>query len=103
MYVLVGGKYTTFRRMAEDLNKLIFKDMNRPYNKKLSMTPLHRASIVKNPYEEKISQEEIERIIREEGVRTMEDLIERRLSIQSLRHFSDKELAQLLDSYKNKF
>ena len=103
MYVLVGGKYTTFRRMAEDLNKKIFKDLARPYNKKLSLRPLKEASIVKDPYESKISQQEIEKIIREEGVRTMEDLVERRLSIQSLRHFSDQELSSMIESYKNRF
>ena len=38
-YVILGGKYTTFRSMAADLAARIIRKRNRPYNPSLSMLP----------------------------------------------------------------
>lgn len=39
VYVILGGKYTTFRSMAADLAARIIRKRNRPYNPALSMQP----------------------------------------------------------------
>lgn len=39
MHVIIGGKYTTFRVMAQDVCKIVCKKLERNYNSLLSMTP----------------------------------------------------------------
>lgn len=89
IFVLAGGKYTTFRKMAEDLNKKIFKTLKIKHNKKLTLQPLRRASTIQNPFLESINAEKIQDIINQEMVRTVEDLITRRLSLPNLDFISD--------------
>ena len=96
LYVLVGGKYTTFRKMAQDLNKIIFKKLNIRHDKSLTLQKLKTTSIVKNPFEKKISLDDLKLILRKENVRTREDLLNRRLSLPTLRHFNDQELEKLI-------
>ncbi len=96
MYVLVGGKYTTFRKMAQDVNKKVFKKLNIKHDKKITLKPLRTTSIVSNPFTEKVSHEKIKEIIQSEKVRTKDDLLKRRLSLPSLRHFNDQELEKIL-------
>ena len=98
MWVLVGGKYTTFRRMAEDLNKKIFKQNQEKYNKRLSLSPLRTTSIVKSPVGHNISKEEIQKILDCEFVKTKEDLIYRRLSLPSFSHMKDEELRSMIQN-----
>lgn len=90
-YVIAGGKYTTFRKMAEDLNDKLFKDMNWPYDKSLSKNPLRRISIIDDPHHHPITQELLTEIMQEESVRTDEDLVLRRLSLPSLEFLSSKQ------------
>jgi glycerol-3-phosphate dehydrogenase len=97
MYVIIGGKYTTFRKMAEDLNKTIFRNLGIKHDKSLTLQPLKTTSIVKNPFELKIDKEVIAKILKEEHVRTKADLIERRLSLPSLAHYNDKDLLKILE------
>lgn len=97
MYVLVGGKYTTFRKMAQDLNAILFKKMCIRHDKSLTKKPLRTTSIVKDPFTNAISEEDIKNIMNKEFVRTREDLIERRLSLHSLRHINNLELQKLID------
>jgi glycerol-3-phosphate dehydrogenase len=97
IHVLVGGKYTTFRRMAQDLNKLLFKELDRPYNKNLTKNIFRASSIVKNPFSKPITCEDIDKIIETEFVRTKEDLIKRRLSLPSLEHYKNSEIIDKLN------
>ncbi|MFT6631083.1 MAG: glycerol-3-phosphate dehydrogenase [Bacteriovoracaceae bacterium] len=96
LYVLVGGKYTTFRKMAQDLNKKIFKQLNIKHDKSLTLQPLRTTSIVENPFDRKISLDDLKLILKNENVRTKEDLLNRRLSLPTLRHFNDQDLESLI-------
>ena len=96
IYVLVGGKYTTFRKMAFDLNKIIFKRLGIKHLKNITLRPLRSTSIIKNPFDADLSKEKIQEIIELEGVKTKEDLISRRLSLPSLRHLNNEELKNYL-------
>lgn len=100
LYVIVGGKYTTFRKMAEDLNKKLFRDMGKAYNKKLSLKPLKSISIVKDPLERKITKQDIENILAHEHVRTKEDLLQRRLSLPSLQQLDNQEIKEIIENIK---
>ena len=101
-YVIAGGKYTTFRKMAEDINAKIFKKLNIQHNKKLSETPLRSTSIVKDPFTKKITKEDILNIIEKEFVQTKEDLLLRRLSLPSLRHLNDSEIEEIFQGLELK-
>lgn len=80
IYALLGGKYTTFRRMAQDLCKEIVPRLGIPYNSNHTLSPLRKPSLVGTFENNEVSAEEIEEIIESEKVRTMEDLVHRRLS-----------------------
>ncbi len=97
MYVLVGGKYTTFRKMAQDLNKTIFKRLGIKHDKDLTLKPLQTTSIVKDPFSKSLSEEQILKVIESEKVRTKEDLLSRRLSLPSNKHLTDQELKNIID------
>ena len=78
MYVVVGGKYTTFRLMGQEITRSICLRENVPYNSGRSENPLRRQSVVvgKAP-----SAKDIRTILKTERVRTLEDLIKRRLGV----------------------
>ena len=100
MHIIIGGKYTTFRSMAQSLNKIIFKELGVTLDKSLSLKPLTKKSVVKNPFEQNISEADLKKILQEEKVRTYEDLQDRRLSLPSLKHFSDEEIKKCLANLK---
>jgi glycerol-3-phosphate dehydrogenase len=101
MHVLVGGKYTTFRMMAQHLNKSIFKALGVKHDKSLTLRPLRKTSVIKNPFDSNISRNDLEMIIKTEKVRTLEDLVERRLSLPSLKHYNSADLKRLLIDIKS--
>lgn len=81
-YVLIGGKYTTFRRMTQELAREIVPRLGKRYSPNLTLNPLRQRSIVptfgKKP---EVTLELIKKIISDEKVTTFEDLITRRLSL----------------------
>jgi glycerol-3-phosphate dehydrogenase len=81
-YVLLGGKYTTFRRMTQDLAKEIVPRLGKIYRPNLTMNPLRQKSLMptfgKKP---PLSPELVKKIIAQENVTTFEDLVQRRLSM----------------------
>ena len=81
-YVLLGGKYTTFRRMNQELASQIVPRLGRRYQPNLTLNPLRQRSVVptfgKAPI---LTLELVKKIIKTEKVTTFEDLIKRRLSI----------------------
>ena len=93
-YVIAGGKYTTFRVMACDITKKVFKDNHYKYDKKLSKTEFTKKSLLSDIHSQKIDESMIEQIISDEQVRSMEDLIKRRLSLYSLDQYEDKDKLQ---------
>lgn len=99
VYIIAGGKYTTFRRMAQDLNKKTFKELGLNYNKKLSLSDFKVTSVIKDPITNDIDQKAIDTIMKKEMVRTKEDLVMRRLSLttENTLDDSEKELLNKLD------
>jgi glycerol-3-phosphate dehydrogenase len=93
--VITGGKYTTFRVMAQEVVKLAMKNLKRPYNKTLSLTPLRKISKVQDPIKLVFNKELLDQVVNEELPRTKEDLIKRRLSIISKDQLSQDQKGQL--------
>ena len=81
-YVLLGGKYTTFRKMTQELASEIVPRLGRRYQPNLTLNPLRQKSIMptfgKKP---QVSLSMIKEIISTERVTTFDDLIKRRLSL----------------------
>ncbi len=81
-YVILGGKYTTFRRMNAELAGEIVPRLGKIYNPNATMVPLRQRSIVPTFGTKPVmSIELLKEIIRTECVSTYDDLIKRRLSI----------------------
>lgn len=81
-YVLLGGKYTTFRRMTQELAAEIVPRLGLRYRPNLTLNPLRQKSLIPTfgPRPE-LTPELVKRIIREERVTTFDDLVKRRLSL----------------------
>ena len=81
-YVMIGGKYTTFRRMCQELAREIVPRLDKRYLPNLTLNPLRQPSIVPTFGEKpQMSLELMKKIIATEDVTTFEDLIKRRLSM----------------------
>lgn len=81
-YVLLGGKYTTFRRMTQDLAQEIVPRLGRRYHPNHTLAPLRQKSLMPTFGEKpKLTLELVKEIIRTEHVKTFEDLVHRRLSL----------------------
>ncbi len=79
-YVLLGGKYTTFRRMGQDVLRELVPRLGVAYRDHLTLNPLRKTSTVGTFTDTEVSAEKIKTTILTERVRTYEDLITRRLS-----------------------
>lgn len=77
-FVIVGGKYTTFRVMASHITAQVLRKRNIAYNSHFSKKPLRVKSLSIN--EETITAELIKNIISKEHVKKQEDILRRRLS-----------------------
>lgn len=81
-YVMIGGKYTTFRRMNQELAHEIVPRLGRRYKPNLTLNPLRQHSIMPTFGEKpKLTLEMVKKIIQTEYVTTFDDLVKRRLSI----------------------
>lgn len=81
-YVMIGGKYTTFRRMTQELAAEIIPRLGKRYRPNLTLNPLRQKSIMPTFGERpKLTLDMVKDIVRTEYVTTFEDLISRRLSI----------------------
>ncbi len=83
IFVIIGGKYTTFRIMARDLVRTLFKHKKKTYHAHLSCSSLKRKSIVHPFQHNSITKQNIEDIISKEFPRTLDDLIVRRIGLRS--------------------
>jgi glycerol-3-phosphate dehydrogenase len=81
-WVILGGKYTTFRVMASDLTKEICHHFRVPYNPNSTLSYLSKKVTIL-PFEKppEFNQSLIESIVESEGVRTLEDLLKRRIGL----------------------
>lgn len=80
-YVLLGGKYTTFRKMAQELAAELTSRLGLKYQPNLTLSPLRQKSIIPTfgPRPE-ASIKLLQEVIKKEYVVTFEDLVFRRLS-----------------------
>ena len=99
-FVLIGGKYTTFRVMVQDIARPIVLNNGLNYNNNLSMNPFVKESKILTFKENILNQEIIEKIIKDEQVHQFEDLLMRRLFHYSEKHLEEKN-RNLILSYKN--
>ena len=90
-YVMIGGKYTTFRKMTQELAQEIVPRLGLRYKPNLTLNPLRQHSLMptfgKRPA---LTLELVKQIIATERVTTFEDLVKRRLSlIEDPQHMKD--------------
>lgn len=81
-YVMLGGKYTTFRRMTGELAQEIVPRLGKRYSPNLTLNPLRQTSLMPTfGQKPELTKGLLEKIIKNERVTTFEDLIKRRLSL----------------------
>lgn len=81
-YVMIGGKYTTFRKMTQELAQEIVPRLGLRYKPNLTLNPLRQHSVMPTFGERpKLTLDMVKKIIKTERVTTFEDLVKRRLSI----------------------
>lgn len=81
-YALLGGKYTTFRRMAQEVSQELVPRLGITYNPNLTLNPLRQHSLFPTfGQKPQVTEELLSKIIATEKVVTFEDLVKRRLSV----------------------
>lgn len=81
-YVMLGGKYTTFRRMNQELASEIVPRLGLRYKPSETLKPLRQKSIIPTFGERPdLTLDMVKEIIQTEYVTTFEDLVHRRLSL----------------------
>ncbi len=81
-YVILGGKYTTFRRMNQELAQEIVPRLGKPYHPNLTLNPLRQHSLIPTfGIKPPLTMDLVKKIIKEENATTFDDLVKRRLSI----------------------
>ena len=89
-YVVLGGKYTTFRIMGQEVSRNICLKNDITYNSNLSTQSLRRQSVVVSTSSFSLTADHIRTIVKTEKVRTLEDLIKRRLGVPSHSFWREK-------------
>lgn len=81
-YVILGGKYTTFRKMNQELASEIVPRLGKRYHPNLTLNDLRQHSIMPTFGDKpKLTIEMVKEIIKKERVTTFDDLVKRRLSL----------------------
>ena len=94
MYIIVGGKYTTFRTMAQEISREIVKNQNLPYNPDKTKSSLRKNCQYNFFHKPELTNEIISKVIKNELPRTYQDLEERRIH--------SEDFKQKLDQYFTK-
>ena len=87
VFILMGGKYTTFRVMAADLVEPLLHKMKIPYLKHLSTLPLRRKGHIAPWSKFELNENILKKIIEDEFPKNQDDLIIRRLGINQQEHY----------------
>lgn len=91
IHVIVGGKYTTFRIMAQETAQVICHSLGQSYREKATIQKLKRPSLLPAFHNhEHLTIELIEKIIHTESVRHWEDLLVRRMGIPHINHWKNE-------------
>ncbi|OUR97218.1 hypothetical protein A9Q84_12900 [Halobacteriovorax marinus] len=83
LYVIVGGKLTTFRTMSQEITSLIVRSHNRAYNPDKTKRPLRVRCQYNFFHKPDLSSEIINKIIHRELPRTYDDIRKRRALAQN--------------------
>lgn len=103
-YVLLGGKYTTFRRMNQELASEIVPRLGKRYKPNLTLNPLRQKSLMPTFGEKpKLTLPMVKEIIRQERVTTFDDLVKRRLSLLEDPHHMTDVMGLPLDEVRSLF
>ncbi|WPU63155.1 glycerol-3-phosphate dehydrogenase/oxidase [Peredibacter starrii] len=103
-YVMLGGKYTTFRRMTQELAQEIVPRLGKAYHPNYTLNPLRQHSVMPTFGEQpKLTLEMVKKIIITEYVTTFEDLVKRRLSILDEPHHLKDVMGLPVDDVKALF
>ncbi len=110
IFVIVGGKLTTYRTMGQSISKKITMNYHgkQQYDANLTKRPFNYKSVIL-PFEKKsdITKEEIFKIIQYEKVKTFDDLVKRRIGTPSLSHWHYRQnfqefFSSMVDELKTK-
>lgn len=103
-FVIVGGKYTTFRVMGQDISRGIVQSYGKSYSpNKTANSFIPHSVFVKAP-DVLPSKDELKKIIKNELPKTVDDLIYRRLSIYTDAHWkADGSLEDFVRSHEEFF
>ena len=81
-YVMIGGKYTTFRKMTQELAHEIVPRLGLRYKPNLTLNPLRQHSLMPTfGQQPTLTSALVKKILTQERVTTFEDLVKRRLSL----------------------
>jgi glycerol-3-phosphate dehydrogenase len=81
-YVMIGGKYTTFRKMTQELAHEIVPRLGLRYKPNLTLNPLRQHSLMPTfGQQPTLTSAMVKKILIQEKVTTFEDLVKRRLSM----------------------
>lgn len=91
-WVIVGGKYTTFRVMAQDIVKEICHKKAKAFNPLFSQASLSYTSQVR-PFQEQLlpTRDQVKKILFFEKPRTLDDFMIRRLGIATKKHWNEPD------------
>lgn len=90
VHVIIGGKYTTFRVMGQDLCRKIVREFGRVYDAKKTLAPLRQRSMVIDFEKGCLTPSALDQILKKELPRTFADLIYRRLNIPGKNHWKEE-------------
>jgi glycerol-3-phosphate dehydrogenase len=81
IFVIAGGKYTTFRVMGQEIVRNIVQKKGKSYNDSLSTLPLRQKSVIPSFSNKYPSIDQIKEIIEKELPKTNADFLERRVGM----------------------
>jgi len=88
MMVIMGGKYTTFRVMGQEISRRIVEANGTSYSPLRSLSPMRFTSSWKEEQKRLPLKHELETILKFENPRTFDDLVRRRLGFNSTAHWN---------------
>lgn len=92
IHVIMGGKYTTFRKMVQESVKCICHDLDKSYFSDKTIRPLRAPSAVKAfSSTQELTKEKALLALYHEGARTFEDFMMRRLGVAGPLHWEKEE------------
>lgn len=90
LHVIIGGKLTTFRVMGQAVCRSITKRFDIEFDKNKTLSSLRQKSTVTSFSNIKVDEMILKKVIMKESVRTVEDVLERRLGYPNEDHWDQR-------------